>query len=47
MDFSTVLPDALILSEKLTHESYDSLESAIKSYEGEILIHARKATLAS
>ncbi|MDN5395202.1 hypothetical protein [Chryseobacterium carnipullorum] len=39
--------DALILSEKLTHESYKSLESAIKSYEEEMLIYVREAQLAS
>ncbi|WP_276729221.1 hypothetical protein [Chryseobacterium carnipullorum] len=39
--------DALILSEKLTHESYESLEAAIKSYEEEMLIYAREAQMAS
>ncbi|KFF17819.1 FAD-dependent oxidoreductase [Chryseobacterium sp. JM1] len=44
---NTGLLDALILSEKLTHESYESLEAAIKSYEAEMFIYAREAQLAS
>ncbi|WP_223609496.1 NAD(P)/FAD-dependent oxidoreductase [Chryseobacterium sp. OSA05B] len=44
---NTGLLDALILSEKLTNASYDSLETAITSYETEMFIYAREAQLAS
>ncbi|HBV14771.1 MAG TPA: hypothetical protein DEB71_05460 [Chryseobacterium carnipullorum] len=47
MDVNKGCLDALILSEKLTHESYESLEAAIKSYEEEMLIYAREAQMAS
>ncbi|SHF61742.1 FAD-dependent oxidoreductase [Chryseobacterium sp. OV279] len=44
---NTGLLDALILSEKLTNKSYESLEAAIKGYEAEMFIYAREAQLAS
>jgi 2-polyprenyl-6-methoxyphenol hydroxylase-like FAD-dependent oxidoreductase len=44
---NTGLLDALILSEKLTTRTYESLETAIKSYETEMFLYASEAQLAS
>lgn len=44
---NTGLMDALILSEKLCHGKYNTLEEAIKSYEEEMFIYASEAQLAS
>lgn len=44
---NTGLKDALILSEKLTAGNYKTLNSAIESYEKEMLVYASEAQLAS
>ena len=44
---NTGLLDALVLSEKLTDNTYDSLTTAIEAYEEQMFIYAREAQLAS
>ncbi|MDR2269649.1 MAG: FAD-dependent monooxygenase [Sphingobacterium sp.] len=44
---NTGLLDALILSEKLMHDTYDSLDTAFKAYEAEMFIYAQEAQQAS
>lgn len=44
---NTGLLDALVLSEKLTDNTYDSLTNAIEAYEEQMFIYAREAQLAS